>query len=148
LILVFRLIAVLAAIVSLALALVNWIHFEEAGFYVSGRDSDVVVDFGDGYVIAVLAGLVPLARLVRTFRPAWAELFPWGCIFSGLAITAVSAAVVFHDWAGERMWTLYTELGAGIAMAIAGSLLLSLQRRRSSPPPLPGTVVMGDDLDR
>ena len=69
-----------------------------------------------------------MARVARTAWPRLGWLFAWACTVSGLGITAISAAVLFRDWASERMWTLYVELLLGIVLAFSGALLLTLRQ--------------------
>ena len=123
-----RLVAMVSAVLVIPLAMVNWIHFGDSDLYVSGRQADVVFSFGDGYAIAMLGGVVILARLARTVWPTLDWLFPLACVVCGLGITAITGAVLFKDWAGERMWTLYTELALGIVIALSGTLLLTLRK--------------------
>ena len=85
-----------------------------------------MVNPASGYAILALGGIVILARVARTAWPRLGWLFAWACTVSGLGITAISAAVLFRDWAGERMWTLYVELLLGIVLAWSGALLLTL----------------------
>lgn len=126
-----RLIAVTSALLVLPLALINWVRFER-DVYISGRTSDVVFPSGDGYAIAALAGTVLLARLGRTAWPPLDALFPWVCIVCGLGITVIGGSVLFEDWAGERMLTLYAQFVLGITISLCGALMLGL-RGRSAP---------------
>lgn len=124
-----RLVAMVSALLVIPLALINWVHFGDPDAYISGRDSDVVFSFGDGYAIVALGGIVILARVTRTAWPRLDWLFAWVCTVSGLGITAISAAVLFRDWAGERMWTLSVEPLLGILLAFSGALLLTLRQQ-------------------
>jgi hypothetical protein len=121
-----RLAATASALLAIPLALINWIQINEDA-YVSGRSSDVVISGGDGYLIALLAAMVVIARVARTFARRLDRAFPWVCIICGLGITLISGRVLFEDWAGDRMWTIYTLLGLGIAIAVCGAVLLSGQ---------------------
>ena len=123
-----RLTATLSALLVVPLALVNWVHFR-SDLYISGRQVDVVFPFGDGYAVAVLGAGVILTRLARTLWPRYDWLFAWACILCGLGVTSVVGAVLFKDWAGDRMWTIYAEFAFGIIIAVCGTLLLTFRKR-------------------
>ena len=127
-----RVVAMLSTLLAIPLALVNWIHFSDSGFYISGRDSDVVFPPGDGYAIAALGALVLLTRLTRTVWPRLEVLFPLACVLCGPGIMAISGAVLLRDWAGERMWTLYAGLVLGIVISLCGAVMLAMRRGAAS----------------
>lgn len=123
-----RLLAVASALLAVPLALMNWVRVDENS-YVSGRTSEVVISNGDGYLIAGLAAVVLVARVARSANRGMDRVFPWICMVCGLGITLVSGRVLFEDWVGERMWTLYGLLVLGVVIAVCGAGLLSFRAR-------------------
>jgi hypothetical protein len=124
-----RLVAVACALLAIPLALINWIDVGR-GVYISGRSSDVIIKGGDGYLIVALSVTVLVARVMRTLVPRLV-LFPWVCMVCGIGITLVSGRVLFEDWAGDRMWTLYTLFVLGTVMRkVRRRPRVALSRRR------------------